>query len=46
MKNKEKYKDKILEIALQHDVVAVNKNDNSVEPCDEMPSCNYCLFSD
>ncbi len=44
MKNKEKYKDKILEIALQHDVVAVDKNDNSVEPCDEMPSCNYCLF--
>lgn len=44
MKNKEKYKDKILEIALQHDVVAVDKNDNSVEPCDEMPSCHYCLF--
>lgn len=44
MKNKEKYKDKILDIALQHDVVAVDKNDNSVEPCDEMPSCNYCLF--
>lgn len=44
MKNKEKYKDKILEIALQHDVVAVDKNDNSVEACDEMPGCNYCLF--
>lgn len=44
MKNKEKYKDKILDIALQHDVVAVDKNDNSVEPCDEIPSCNYCLF--
>lgn len=44
MKNKEKYKDKILEIALQHDVVAVDENDNSVERCDEMPSCNYCLF--
>lgn len=46
MKNKEKYKDKILDIALQHNVVAVNKNDNSIEPCDEMPSCNYCLFYD
>ena len=44
MKNKEKYKDKILDIALQHDVVGVDKNDNSVEPCDEIPSCNYCLF--
>ena len=44
MKNKEKYKDKILEIALQHDVVAVDETNNSVKPCDEMPSCNYCLF--
>lgn len=44
MKNKEKYKDKILDIALRHDVMAVDKNNNSVEPCDEMPSCNYCLF--
>lgn len=44
MKNKEKYKDKILDIALQHDVVAVDKNNNSVESCDEMPSCHYCLF--
>lgn len=44
MKNKEKYKDKILDIALQHDVVAVDKNNNSVEPCDEMLGCDYCLF--
>ncbi len=44
MKNKEKYKDKILDIALQHNVVAVDKNNNSVEPCDEIPSCDYCLF--
>lgn len=44
MKNKEKYKDKILDIALQHEVVGVNKTDNSVESCDEIPSCNYCLF--
>lgn len=44
MKNKEKYKDKILDIALQHDVVAVDKNNNSVEPCGEIPSCDYCLF--
>lgn len=44
MKNKEKYKDKILDIALQHDVVAVDKNNNSIEPCDEMSNCNHCLF--
>lgn len=44
MKNKEKYKDKILDIALQHNVVAVDKNNNSVEPCGEVPSCNCCLF--
>lgn len=48
MKNKEKYKDKILDIALQHDVVAVDKNDNSVEPCYDETSlqCNRCLFYD
>ena len=44
MKNKEKYKDKILDIALQHNIVAVDKNNNSIEPCDGMPSCGYCLF--
>lgn len=44
MKNKEKYKDKILDIALQHNVVAVDKNNNSVEPCSEIPYCNHCLF--
>ena len=37
MKNKEKYKDKILEIALQHDVVAVDETNNSVKRCNEMP---------
>lgn len=44
MKNKEKYKDKILEIALQHDVVAVDETNNSVKRCNEMPYCNHCLF--
>lgn len=44
MKNKEKYKDKILEIALQHDVVAVDENNNSIKSCNEMPYCNHCLF--
>ena len=44
MKNKEKYKDKILEIALQHDVVAVDETNNSVKRCNEMPYCHHCLF--
>lgn len=44
MKNKEKYKDKILDIALQHDVVAVDETNNSVKRCNEMPYCNHCLF--
>ena len=44
MKNREKYKDKILDIALRHDVVAVDEYNNSIKSCNEMPYCNHCLF--
>lgn len=45
MKNKEKYRDKIIEIAMDGDVLAVNKDSKLPMPC-SVSHCKYCLFGD
>lgn len=44
MKNKEKYKDKILEIALQHDSIAIDKRTNKLVRCSYCSCGTECLF--
>lgn len=45
MKNKEKYKDRIIEIAMNGDILAVNKDTNLPMLCGLSRCCN-CLFDD
>ena len=45
MKNKEKYRDKIIEIAMDGDVLAVNKDSKLPMSC-SVSHCKYCLFGD
>lgn len=44
MKNKEKYKDKILDIALQHDSMAIDKRTNELVRCSYCSCGTECLF--
>lgn len=44
MKNKEKYAKEILNIALEHDAVAVTRKDGIVMGCSQMEYCEDCLF--
>ena len=43
MKNKEKYKDKIIEIAIKGCNFAMNKDGNEIKPCRDI-SCDDCYF--
>lgn len=44
MKNKEKFAKEILDIALEHDVVAVTRKERIVMGCSQMKYCENCLF--
>lgn len=43
MLNKEKYKEKILEIACEGESIAINKRTSELARCGEF-GCEYCLF--
>ena len=44
MKNKEKYAQEILNIALEHDAVAVTRKEGIITRCSEIEDCKDCLF--
>lgn len=44
MKNREKYAKEILNIALEHDAVAVTRKDGIVMGCSQIEYCEDCLF--
>lgn len=45
MRNKEKYRRKIIEIAMKGDILAVNKDTKQPMRC-SISNCIYCLFED